>query len=534
MAGGKETPRQKLIGIMYLILLALLALQVSSAIMEKFKFLDDSLQYANSTAESNNGNLEKSIEKAVADNGNKAADRAVLEKCKGVRKEATEIKTYIDKLREEIIVKTGGLEDPDDRNSMYKGAKDEGTIEDLMIGLKKAEELKKEINKYCDDLKKVTGKNDFGYIALDAKDDPRISAKSDQKKKDFGELNFTHTPMVAAMAVLSNMEAEVLKYESRALGDLAEQVGATEIKFDKILAMYRAESNTVVAGTKYKADIFLGASSSTLTPVVSAEGRSVNVKDGIGKLEFTASGGAYDKDGFAKKVWNGKITIKNKGKDTTFTVKGEYRVAKPFVDLQAASVTALYRNCGNELKLSCPPLGPDFKPTYGGSSGGEFIPGAEPGKVVVVPNTPEVKLRITSGGNFLDEKVFKVRLVPRPNIKLMNGAAEVDEKRGITGTPPSTLTVKVIPDESFLQFLPKDARYNVSEVEVIYVRGKRPMGGARTFNSGQLDIRSMLPPGGTKEGDRIVVDVKTVQRANFKNQIEKVNLGTVIKNVALN
>jgi len=54
MAGGKESPRQKLIGLMYLVLLALLALQVSSAIMEKFRFLDDSLQYANSEAEENN------------------------------------------------------------------------------------------------------------------------------------------------------------------------------------------------------------------------------------------------------------------------------------------------------------------------------------------------------------------------------------------------------------------------------------------------------------------------------------------------
>jgi len=84
MAGGKETPRQKLIGIMYLILLALLALQVSSAIMEKFKFLDDSLQFANAAADTNNDKVEQSIDKAVRDNGSKPGDVKVLEKAKKV------------------------------------------------------------------------------------------------------------------------------------------------------------------------------------------------------------------------------------------------------------------------------------------------------------------------------------------------------------------------------------------------------------------------------------------------------------------
>jgi hypothetical protein len=82
MAGGKETPRQKLIGLMYLVLLALLALQVSSAIMEKFKFLDDSLQHANENSDNGNVKAEKSIEKAVTDNGSKAADMAVLEQAR--------------------------------------------------------------------------------------------------------------------------------------------------------------------------------------------------------------------------------------------------------------------------------------------------------------------------------------------------------------------------------------------------------------------------------------------------------------------
>src|SRR6266404_4353025 len=107
MAGGKETPRQKMIGMMYLVLTALLALQVSSAIMLKFKFLDDSLQLANETADKTNVGIEKKIEKTVADGGNKPADKAVLDKAVAVRKEAKEIKDVIDGLRKMLIDTTG-------------------------------------------------------------------------------------------------------------------------------------------------------------------------------------------------------------------------------------------------------------------------------------------------------------------------------------------------------------------------------------------------------------------------------------------
>ncbi|MFQ3576415.1 MAG: gliding motility protein GldM, partial [Cytophagales bacterium] len=433
MAGGKETPRQKLIGIMYLILLVLLALQVSSAIMEKFKFLDDSLQAANDRATALNTKTAQNIEKAVSDNGNKAADLKVLEKSKQVRAEAKEIRDFIEKLREEIIQKTGGYEDPNDKTSMYKGAKDQGFVEDLMVGAKKGIQLQKEVNEFCEDLRRITGKpQEFPNLALDAKDDPRISSKSENKKQSFSELNFTHTPMVAAMAVLSDLEASVLKHEAKALEDLAAEVGATEIKFDNIFAMYRAESKVVAAGTKYNAELFLAASSSTLKPTIKVDGRDLQVdKDGRGKLEFTATGGAYDNEGNAKKSWNGQITIKNKGKDTTFTVKGEYIVAKPVIQIQSASVSALYRNCGNELIVGVPALGSTYQPSFAGSSGGEFITGTEKGKVTIIPNSPEVTLKVSSGGNFIGDQKFKVRLVPLPTIELMAGGAKIDEKAGL-------------------------------------------------------------------------------------------------------
>src|SRR5687768_14673087 len=105
MAGGKETPRQKLIGMMYLALTALLALQVSSAIILKFKFLDDSLMSVNTKTFSENVNRTKGIEKAVQER--KAAvtpaEKQVLADANDVRAKTTEVINYLNGIREMLI-----------------------------------------------------------------------------------------------------------------------------------------------------------------------------------------------------------------------------------------------------------------------------------------------------------------------------------------------------------------------------------------------------------------------------------------------
>ncbi len=533
MAGGKETPRQKMIGMMYLVLTALLALQVSSAIMEKFKFLDDSLQYSNGQANITNVNTEKKIEKAVTDAGNKSQDVAVLEKARNVRKEANEIKEYITKLREEIITVTGGYIDGD-KTKMYVGAKEEEKVAILMMGTSKngkGYQLKKEVNAFVDDLNKVTGKQ-FSYLALDAKDDNRISA-GDQKRKDFVELNFTHTPMVAAMAVLSNLESDVLKHESSALKELADQVGAADLKFDQVIAMVRPSSRIVAAGTKYEAEMFLAASASTITPTMTARGSSIQVdpKTKLGKVSFMAqAGGAFDsKENAYKQQWEGKVTFKFKGKDTTFVVKTDYYVAKPVIQVQSGSVSALYRNCGNELNVQVPALGQEYRPVFT-ATGADVVKGAKLGEVTLIPTGTAVKLKVSSNGNYIGDQDFKVRLIPKPEIQALTNGKPVDEKQGVAAPGPRSITMKAIPDESFKAFLPKDARYRVAEWDCILVRGKRPV-AQQKVSSETANLASFAAQ--AQAGDRILIEVKSVIRTNYQNKTENVNIGTVIKNIPL-
>jgi gliding motility-associated protein GldM len=247
-------------------------------------------------------------------------------------------------------------------------------------------------------------------------------------------------------------------------------------------------------------------------------------------VKFKASGGSYDKEGNLKKTWSGSITIKNKGKDTTFKLEVPYTVARPVIQVQSASVQALYKNCGNELNVQVPALGSQYNPSFS-ASGATVVKGSQKGMVTLIPNAATVKLNVSSGGTPLGSQDFKVRLIPKPEIIVMTNGRPVDEKTGMAAPGPRSLTVIAKPDESFQAFLPKDARYAVTQWVAVLVRGKRPV-STQNFSSGTGNLSAFAAQ--AQPGDRIMVEVKQVKRTNFLNQQEVVNLGTPIKNVPLN
>ncbi|AMR27750.1 gliding motility protein GldM [Hymenobacter psoromatis] len=518
MAAANETPRQKMIGMMYLVLTALLALQVNSAILLKFKFIDDSLTDVNGKTETAADNTVKGIEAAVAKNRNQASDVAVLKKSQEIRDETKKVIDYLNGVRDNLYKATENTKGGND----YKNMSAEDKVAITMLGGKQnglAYPLQKQLNGYSDYIKQFVP--DARPLALDAKDDTRIAPNSEQKHKNFAELNFENTPVVAALAVLSQKETEVLKYQADALQKQAEKVGAKTIVFDKLGAFASAESNTVAAGTKYKADLFLTASASNLKPSMTYNGSSLAVgPDGHGKVEFTARPGNFDQAGNAKSSWTGTIRLNQAGRDTTFKVLVPYTITKPVMQIQSASVQALYFECGNKLSVQVPALGAQYQPSFS-ASGAQVITGQK-GDVTLVPNAREVTLNVSSGGNAIGSQVFKVRPIPNPTIKCYVGGSEANEKQGTPGTSIRTVTLKAIPDPGFFTFLPEDARYRVSRFQAVLARGKRPVIGPKTVNGPQGDFSDMV--NAYKEGDRLYIEVQSVQRMNFQNQVKDVNM----------
>ena len=517
MAGGKETPRQKMIGMMYLVLTALLALQVNSAILLKFKFIDDSLVGVNDKTSVAADGTVKGIEAAVVKNQNQARDKAVLQQSEEIRTKTKDMVSYLRGIRQQLLKAT------ENTGPEMTNLSGEDKVAMTMLGGKSNgvayTGLKPKLNEYSAYIKQFVP--DATQLAIDGKDDTRVTEKS-QKAKNFAELNFENTPVVAALATISQKETEVLKYEAEALSAQAQKVGAKTIVFDKIGAFASAESNTVAAGTKYKAELFLTASASSISPRMTLNGSPLSVgADGKGKVEFTARPGGFDASGNAKATWTGTIRFQQNGRDTTFQVKVPYTITKPVMQIQSASVQALYFKCGNKLNVSVPALGAQYKPSFS-ASGASAVQGAKLGDVTLIPNSREVTLNVSSGGNAIGSQTFQVRPIPKPTIEAFAGGRPVNDKQGTPGTAVRSLTLRAIPDAGFLTFLPDDARFRVSRYEVTLVRGKRPALQTKTISGPTADLSDVV--NAYREGDRLYIEVKDVQRQNFQGNIEPVNV----------
>lgn len=553
MAGGKETPRQKMIGLMYLVLLALLALQVGAEIMVKFLQLNNSLWEFVQESQHKSGDLITNIKQKVQERGSKPLEVKAMTSAEKLHKMSTEMIDYIEKdMKVAMIdatdgyledkVTPAGMKNADVASVLFLGGNGKGT----KVGLEFESRLDKyisELNTIYSDIQVALGKkkekDHYPSMTMDGKEDPNFKSNPEQRNKKFLSLAFDHTPMIASMAFLTEKQSKIASYEKEILEKLKGMVGASDFKFDEIFAAYKAESSVVAAGTKYKAQMFISATSSAIVPTMKwGQGKKATkdvpdkkIVNGLGEIEFTASGGGYDKEGKAKRHWTGEISLKHPltGKDTTFRLDAEYTVSKPVIQIQSASVSALYKNCGNELNVQVPALGSLYSPSFK-ATGAKVIKGKKKGMVTLVPSAAKVKLSVSSSGNPIGGQEFKVRLIPKPDIIATAKGKEVDQKKGMKAPGPRSIKIKAIPDPSFKQFLPKDARYKVTSWEAILVRGKRPV-STKKFTQGDGNLASFAAI--AKPGDRILIEVKKVIRRNFQGKNETVKLGTTIMNIPL-
>ena len=404
----------------------------------------------------------------------------------------------------------------------YKNMSAEDKVAITMLGANHKGEaygLQTTLNDYATYIQKFVP--DAQPLALDPKVDPRVT-EPEQKNKNFAEFNFENTPVVAALAVLSQKETEVLKYQADALQKQAEKVGAKIVVFDKLGAFAAAESNTVAAGTKYKAELFMTAAASGLKQNMTYNGSPLTVdpKTNHGVVEFTARPGSFDASGNAKATWTGAIRINQGGRDTTFKVTVPYTITKPVMQIQSASVQALYYECGNKLSVQVPALGAQYQPSF--SASGAAVISGQKGEVTLVPNSREVTLNVSSGGNAIGSQEFKVRPIPLPTIKCFIGSVDGEDKKGVPAGQLRNITMRAIPDAGFATFLPEDARFRVSSFEVTLARGKRPVQQTITINGPQGDISALA--NAARADDRLFIEVKGVQRQNFQGKVSPVNI----------
>jgi gliding motility-associated protein GldM len=529
MAGMKETPRQKMIGMMYLVLTALLALQVSDALLQKFVLLNNSLETANTSSVQKNIATIEGMKELLKRSSNQANDAQYITQAQEVHKLADAMVGEMDNLKSQIIDKTGGY---DKETGALVGMKETEQVYEIMIGGKKqglAYGLKTKLDEYVAKISKYADKGmKIEPLALSGSEDPAVSKDANNKNKDFAELNFAETPVPAALATLSQKQSEVRRHESTILGELARKIGLQDIKFDKILAMVSAKSNTVVAGMDYEAEMFIAAYSSGITPRMSFNGSSVPVKDGKGQIKFKAQGGQYDGRGLSRKTYTATISFNGPNGAETRNVDQEYFVLKPTYNIEAGSLPPLYLACANKLSVVSPGLGALWQPNFT-ANGGEVLTGGGAGKITVVPSGTSVELNINNGGILLGVEKFRVRRIPKPEVKIYGNGGELDEKRGASAAGLRSIEARVIAEESFKATNPDDAKYRSGEVSVSLVRGSKRVGEVTLQGGGSIGSLSQ----NAQPGDRYYIEVRSFQRQNFRGTVETTPI-TIVKNIPLN
>ncbi len=503
MSGGKETGRQKMIGMMYLVLTALLALNVSNAVLEKFAIIDNTLV---NMIEENNTTNENKLAGILASTSQDEKVLAAKEKAKQVRELGKVTISYLDELKKKMATSADGVA-IEGENLVT----DTHRAEELMMDDQKPEEgikFEKTVTSYVTELNKIIGlKVPFAPLTKKAKDYEEFKNNTNQLDKSFLEFTFEGTPTMAAIATVSQLQTKVMEYEAAALDSLNEIAEGVQIKFDKVVPMVRAESNTLVAGQEYNADLFIAAASDVPSEMFYNNNMLKVEKDPItginmGKIKFKTSGGSYDKNGLAEASYHVKINIKGKPYEEVI----KYKIARPVAKFESESASTLYLDCGNEMTVSVQGLAESSGISLSAPSDqGKVVPQG-PGKFVLIPTRPQMDVRVSVNGSQIEVKQFKAKQVPMPSPKLMVGNAEYDVKRGI---PPGTNVVRFVPeisDETFTRQNAKDAGYRIVSM-TMQITGKTPI----TLSSGTIELNKY----GLRAGDSFSIYNVQVVRSTW-------------------
>ncbi len=414
MALPKE-PRQKMINLMYLVLTALLALNVSSEILHAFTVVNQSLVTSNTNISTANNTLYKSLAEKLKDptSHEKAAEWAP--KADKAKKYSDDLNTYIDSLKSKLKKEAGSK-----MVTVDGVTKEEYKIDDLEAatrlfgngpgGSNKGPELEKFLKDY---------KNNMLNI------DPEIKAKfestfpvdvsqptgQDGKPKEFTEAYFHMTPTEAALTLLSKFQNNVKNAENLITTYCHNKIGEVALRMDKASVLVGQSSNYVMPGEKIKITAGVGSYSSQGGTTISIGGQSVPVVDGQGSAEFVAAG-----SGSQKRTVTVTYLDQDK-KQQTKTIDVEYTVGTPGgAAVMLDKMNVFYIGVDNPVTIGSPT---GWDKTNVSMAGGT-ITGQGSKRTVRVTAVGPASITVTPDGK-PSKFEFRVKKIPDPVFKVGTG-----------------------------------------------------------------------------------------------------------------
>jgi gliding motility-associated protein GldM len=401
MAGGKETPRQRMIGILYLVLLGLIALNVPENLLDAFKNITRSLDASTKNVNTSLQNTYSSFEAKVKTQPDKAK---YLDAAKEASKATAELNAFIEETKEKLKAAGGGINPEIDDITARENL---DISSEIMINGKRADELKEKIDATKAKLLQLLGKDAAG-MNFSLNTDPPASRPGIQDKSwqdaYFGE----GIPLGATITTLAKIEADSKNAENEVVKKLYSNVDKAEVTLNSFKAVAVAPSSYVLAGQQYKAEIYLTAYDSHSNPTITVNGSSVPTSNGVGTYTVTASGEGVH-------TLTGDLAVKSVdgGPDKHYALSPQtYMVARPSAVVSPDKMNVLYIGVPNPVTVSAPGV-----PTsaLNVSMSGGSISGSAGHYTVKVSNIGDAKITVTGEkGMVLGSSAFRVKRIPDP------------------------------------------------------------------------------------------------------------------------
>lgn len=341
---GRMSPRQKMINLMYIVLTAMLALNVSGDVLNGFRQVEDSLALSNETATERNASLLAKLEAFNETNPEKGG--AWFAKAQEVKAKTDSLYNHIETLKFEIARQADGvdgnpkhLENQEDLEAaaavMLAPVNSKGT--DLR---KRVESFRTYANALVDDTLKRNNIN-----KLLATDSHKI-AHTIGGNTSWEERQFDNMPAIAAVTILTKLQNDVRYAEGEVLNTLIANVDAGDIRVNQVEAFVIPESRIVMSGSNYKANIVLAAVDTTQRPLVYIDGKQLD--NDMGRYEVgSGRAGNYEYTGYIE-VPHGDGSV------TKHDFSSSYTVIEPMASVSATMVNVLYAGINNPISIAVP------------------------------------------------------------------------------------------------------------------------------------------------------------------------------------
>ena len=399
------SPRQKMINLMYLVLLAMLALNVSTDVLEGFSLVADGLKKSTENATKVNGGIYSTFDQQMKNNPAKVKEW--YEKAQYVRGMSDSLFNLAEDLKEAIVRKSDG-KNADVNNIRNREDLEASTQVMLAPGTGRGKELYEAINRYRERIvRMVTDKEKKDIIASNLSTE--VPSKAKILGKNWQEYSFENMPTAAAVTLLTKLQNDVRTAEGEVLHTLISNIDIKDVRVNEIDAYVIPNAQTVVQGGRFSARILMAAVDTTRRPTIYIGGQQIKNDKGYYETLCTKTGDF---------TFSGYIEMLNgSGEKIRRDFSQKYSVVAPSATVSADIMNVLYAGYDNPMSVSVPGI-PSSKLRVS-MTGGSLEQKGE-GKYNARPTTPGTEAVITVSAESegrqqeMGKFTFRVRKLPDP------------------------------------------------------------------------------------------------------------------------